>query len=524
MSQSPIPPPIPRSPASREKKQHEKIIVWLSFTFVGMLAVAALVFVLMLENKTDKAERLVREAKAYLQEDNLLAAKVLLEEAVELYSKDAESLLENVTAKLQANQLAEDQQREKEKQRRIATRQLEEERRRKQLEKQEAERLAAEEELRRAKETEEARLRETIRKELELARKAEEDKKPKTVEPKSLPDLLQQVLSSVVLIDIGNAQASGFVVSPGMICTNHHVIEDATSAEINFNNGRKVKADGVLFQNESMDIAILKVDIPSGVSSLKLKPRDPRQGEKVYAIGHPMGNRNSVTDGIVSQVHSRSSNSNFKEFGLTGTWIQMTAAINVGNSGGPLINPKGEVVGVSAWKLKSMRDKKGDLSVTHGMFFASSASNIAKALRLARSSRPKEFAGDHVKIKNRKVGDGRPGGPKDFTATPSGLKYKVLRKGSGAKPKATDTVTVNYRGWLDNGKEFDSSSKRGEPISFPLNRVIPGWTEGMQLVGKGGMIELEIPSELGYGARGAGGAIPPNADLHFIVELIDIER
>ena len=112
--------------------------------------------------------------------------------------------------------------------------------------------------------------------------------------------------------------------------------------------------------------------------------------------------------------------------------------------------------------------------------------------------------------------------PKEFTATPSGLKYKILRKGNGEKPKACNTVTVNYRGWLDNGKEFDSSYKRGEPISFPLNRVIPGWTEGMQLVSKGGMIELEIPSELGYGARGAGGAIPPNARLHFLVELIDI--
>ena len=227
-------------------------------------------------------------------------------------------------------------------------------------------------------------------------------RKPKKVEPKSLPDLLQQVLSSVVLIDIGNAQASGFVVSPGMICTNHHVIEHATSAEINFNNGRKVKADGVLFQNESMDIAILKVDIPSGVRSLKIKSRNPRQGEKVYAIGHPMGNRNSVTDGIVSQVHSRSSNPNLKKIGLTGTWIQMTAAINPGNSGGPLINSKGEVVGVSAWKLKAMRDKKGDLSVTHGMFFASSASNIAKALRLARSSRPKEFAGKPVETSDWK--------------------------------------------------------------------------------------------------------------------------
>ena len=111
---------------------------------------------------------------------------------------------------------------------------------------------------------------------------------------------------------------------------------------------------------------------------------------------------------------------------------------------------------------------------------------------------------------------------KEFTATPSGLKYKILRKGNGEKPKASNTVTVNYRGWLDNGKEFDSSYKRGEPISFPLNRVIPGWTEGMQLVSKGGMIELEIPSELGYGPRGRPG-IPPNARLHFLVELIDIQ-
>jgi len=110
-----------------------------------------------------------------------------------------------------------------------------------------------------------------------------------------------------------------------------------------------------------------------------------------------------------------------------------------------------------------------------------------------------------------------------FTTTPSGLKYKILRKGGGPKPKASDTVTVNYRGWLDNGKEFDSSYKRGKPLTFALNRVIPGWTEGMQLVGKGGMIELEIPSELGYGARGAGRDIPPNSRLHFTVELIDIK-
>jgi FKBP-type peptidyl-prolyl cis-trans isomerase len=83
-------------------------------------------------------------------------------------------------------------------------------------------------------------------------------------------------------------------------------------------------------------------------------------------------------------------------------------------------------------------------------------------------------------------------------------------------------VKVNYHGWLDDGKVFDSSYKRGEPIEFGLTQVIPGWTEGMQLVGKGGMIELLIPSNLGYGKRGAGGAIPPDATLHFLVELIDV--
>jgi FKBP-type peptidyl-prolyl cis-trans isomerase FkpA len=112
---------------------------------------------------------------------------------------------------------------------------------------------------------------------------------------------------------------------------------------------------------------------------------------------------------------------------------------------------------------------------------------------------------------------------KTFTTTESGLKYRILREGNGAKPTARQKVEVNYHGWLDNEKVFDSSYKRGESISFGLNQVIAGWTEGMQLVGKGGMIELEIPAKLGYGARGAGADVPPNATLHFLVELIDIK-
>ena len=113
--------------------------------------------------------------------------------------------------------------------------------------------------------------------------------------------------------------------------------------------------------------------------------------------------------------------------------------------------------------------------------------------------------------------------PEEFSETNTGLKYRILRKSDGPKPTASNTVTVDYRGWLDDGTEFDSSYKRGEPISFPLNGVIPGWTEGMQLIGTGGMVELWIPSVLGYGTRGAGAAVPPNATLHFIVELHEVK-
>jgi FKBP-type peptidyl-prolyl cis-trans isomerase FkpA len=113
--------------------------------------------------------------------------------------------------------------------------------------------------------------------------------------------------------------------------------------------------------------------------------------------------------------------------------------------------------------------------------------------------------------------------PEEFTTTSSGLKYRIRRKSDGPKPKGANTVVAHYKGWLDSGKEFDTSYKRGEPSTFPLNMVIKGWTEGLQLIGTGGMIELEIPAKLGYGERGRPPVIPPNATLHFLVELIDIK-
>ena len=108
--------------------------------------------------------------------------------------------------------------------------------------------------------------------------------------------------------------------------------------------------------------------------------------------------------------------------------------------------------------------------------------------------------------------------------TASGLAYYDLVEGDGASPKSpASTVKVHYSGWLTDGTMFDSSVKRGQPIDFPLNAVIPGWTEGVQSMKVGGKRKLIIPAELGYGSRGAGNAVPPNATLIFDVELLDIQ-
>ena len=108
--------------------------------------------------------------------------------------------------------------------------------------------------------------------------------------------------------------------------------------------------------------------------------------------------------------------------------------------------------------------------------------------------------------------------------TASGLVYESLQEGSGEPPKASDTVKVHYKGTFPDGKEFDSSYKRGEPTEFPLNRVIPCWTEGVQRMKPGGKARLTCPPAIAYGARGAGGVVPPNATLNFEIELLSVLR
>ena len=112
---------------------------------------------------------------------------------------------------------------------------------------------------------------------------------------------------------------------------------------------------------------------------------------------------------------------------------------------------------------------------------------------------------------------------KGAVKTTSGMVYKSIKEGTGKSPKASNTVEVNYRGTLTNGKEFDSSYKRKQSISFPLTGVIPCWTEGVQLMKVGGKAQLVCPPELAYGARGAGRDVPPNATLIFEVELLGIK-
>ena len=142
------------------------------------------------------------------------------------------------------------------------------------------------------------------------------------------------------------------------------------------------------------------------------------------------------------------------------------------------------------------------------------AQQIAKMMADAKTN---QAQGDAFLAKNAKA----PG----VQTTASGLQYQVITEGKGAKPQASDTVKVNYKGSLLDGKTFDSSYDRGEPATFPLNQVVPGWQEGIAMMPVGSKYKFWIPAKLGYGDKGTpGGPIPPNATLVFEVELLDIVK
>jgi FKBP-type peptidyl-prolyl cis-trans isomerase len=149
---------------------------------------------------------------------------------------------------------------------------------------------------------------------------------------------------------------------------------------------------------------------------------------------------------------------------------------------------------------------------------------LAAAVCLLGCSKPAEPAVDKPAAQPAPAPKADSGQKSEMKTTPSGLKYTVLKQGTGTvSPKATDTVNVHYHGTLLDGTVFDSSVERGQPISFPLNGVIPGWTEGLQLMKVGDKFKFEIPPNLAYGANSPSPKIPPNSTLVFEVELLGIQ-
>ncbi len=147
---------------------------------------------------------------------------------------------------------------------------------------------------------------------------------------------------------------------------------------------------------------------------------------------------------------------------------------------------------------------------------ANPASASSTSAQSAQSIAEKNLNMSHAFLEENKK---QPG----VTALPSGLQYKIITEGAGNSPGPTDFVTVNYRGKLINGTEFDSSYARNEPATFAVNAVIPGWTEVLQLMKPGAKWTVYIPPKLGYGERGAGGKIAPNAALIFDIELLAVK-
>jgi len=145
----------------------------------------------------------------------------------------------------------------------------------------------------------------------------------------------------------------------------------------------------------------------------------------------------------------------------------------------------------------------------------------SKSMMEKQSTVNKEAAEKNAASGEKFLGENK--GKEGVKTTVSGLQYKVLKEGNGPSPKATDIVETHYKGTLLNGTEFDSSYKRNEPASFPVNRVIKGWTEALQMMKVGSKYELWIPPTLGYGEAGAGQDIGPNETLHFEVELLGIK-
>jgi FKBP-type peptidyl-prolyl cis-trans isomerase FklB len=179
------------------------------------------------------------------------------------------------------------------------------------------------------------------------------------------------------------------------------------------------------------------------------------------------------------------------------------------------LNP--EIVAQGIWDALS-----GGKTLMKEQEYRDTITAFKQEMQQKQKAQMKEFSEKNQKDGEKFLAENKTG--EGIITLPSGLQYKVIKAGTGKSPKSSDTVTVNYRGTLINGTEFDSSYRRGQPASFKVGGVIPGWTEALQLMKVGAKWELYIPSNLAYGARGAGRNIGPNSTLIFEVELISVKE
>ena len=319
----------------------------------------------------------------------------------------------------------------------------------------------------------------------------------------STKELSKRSKPSVVLISTPKSTGSGFVVShinnETLILTNSHVIKRANRITVQWSDGTEDRATVVLDGGDTStltDLALLKVDRIEG-KVLTLQKDQAIVGEDVIAIGAPEGLSFTLTKGIISSFRD------------SGRIIQTDTAINFGNSGGPLINQSGCVVGVNT----------AGLTKSKGLNFAIS-SQIAR--RFIRKYDPENSSLHSSQTQPFVERIEEPGTINSRRMTESGLEIVDINVGYGKQARSGNMISVNYIGSLVNGKEFDSSYGRG-PFQFPLGAgmVIKGWDEGVVGMKVGGKRRLIIPSNLGYGNRGVGG-IPANSTLIFDIELLEV--
>ena len=249
------------------------------------------------------------------------------------------------------------------------------------------------------------------------------------------------------------------------------------------------------------------------------QPSKPAQASSTATKSMPAGSKTAKTSAVAKKP---STTAKPAATGAAQTTKKQKASYALGMNVGTGMRKQGVAASVDpALVARGLRDAlTGSKTAMTEDEMKASLQQLATELSAVRDAKAKEAGGP-----NQKEGEAflLANKSKDGVKTlPDGLQYKVITEGKGPKPSASDTVTVNYRGTLINGKEFDSSYKRGQPASFPVGGVIKGWTEALQLMPVGSKWQLFIPSDLAYGDRGSGGDIGPSSTLIFEVELLSI--